>query len=310
MTHPDPFFSVIVPTYNRATQLGLCVQALAAQDYPRERFEVIVADDGSHQPPREIVGSIAKSLNITLVIGTHDGPSAARNAGAARARGEFLAFTDDDCEPAADWLSRLAVHLTSFPTGLVGGRTINVLRGNIYSDASQTLIDILYAHFNPHPDHARFFASNNIAMRAAEFHAIGGFMPGFRWAEDRELCDRWLHQGGRMLHAPDALVHHRHDLNFITLWRQHFNYGRGAFLFHKMRARRGSGELRPDPSFYLELFRYPLTNVAGMRGLLIEALMAEMQLANAAGFFSQAIKGAGLTLGGLVRSARRPSANR
>ena len=295
MTDHAPLFSVIVPTYNRAAQLGLCLRALAAQQYPRDRFEVIVADDGSRQPPRDIVASTDKNLDITLLTGSHGGPSATRNAGAARARGEFLAFTDDDCEPAADWLSRLAARIAGVPGHLVGGRTMNALTGNIYSEASQTLVDILYAYFNPHPDAAQFFASNNIAMRASEFHAIGGFLSSFRAAEDRELCDRWLHRGGRMIHAPEVLVYHRHDLNALTLWRQHFNYGRGAFLFHKMRARQGWGRLRPDPSFYLELFRYPLAHVGGTRGFLVEALMTEMQLANAAGFFFQAIKGSGST---------------
>jgi glycosyltransferase involved in cell wall biosynthesis len=298
MTHHNLFFSVIIPTYNRPAQLTLCLQALAAQDYPRDRFEVIVIDDGSDQPPRAIVASIATTLNITLLTESHDGPSAARNAGAVRAQGEFLAFTDDDCEPATDWLSRLAVRVASVPAHLVGGRTVNALTENIYSEASQTLLDILYAHFDSHPDAPRFFASNNIAMRAAEFHAMGGFLSSFRCAEDRELCDRWLHQGGRMIYAPEVLVHHRHDLNLVSLWRQHFNYGKGGFLFHNRRARQGRGQFRLQPGFHLELFRYPLAHVGGLRGLLVEALMMEMQLANATGFFFQAIKGG--------RSAEQP----
>jgi glycosyltransferase involved in cell wall biosynthesis len=291
MTDRVPFISVIVPTYNRPEQLGKCLQALVAQDYPRDSFEVIVADDGSPRSPRHIVECHARTVDITLVTGSHDGPSAARNAGAARARGEFLAFTDDDCEPAADWLPRLAARMHRSPGHMVGGRTINALTTNIYSEASQTLIDILYAYFNPHPDAAGFFASNNIGIGAAEFRSMGGFMSSFRWAEDREFCDRWLQSRGGMIHAPEVLVYHRHTLDFVSLWRQHFNYGRGAFLFHKERARRGSGHFRPDPFFYLELFRYPLKRVGGVRGLMIGTLMIEMQLANAAGFLYQAVGG-------------------
>src|ERR1700693_1886523 len=117
------------------------------QEYPRDRFEVVIADDGSHQPPREILASVAGNLNITLLLQPHGGPAATRNAGAARAQGEFLAFTDDDCEPAPDWLKSLAARLASLlSTYLVGGRTINALTRNVYSATSQAVIDILYAH--------------------------------------------------------------------------------------------------------------------------------------------------------------------
>jgi glycosyltransferase involved in cell wall biosynthesis len=293
MTHPLPTFSVIIPTHNRETQLASCLRALAAQEYPSDRFEVVVADDGSRRAPREVVAAAARNLNVTLLTESKSqGPAAARNAAAAQAGGEFLAFTDDDCKPAADWLRSLAARFESLPTHLIGGRTFNALTGNIYSEASQALIDVIYAHFNPHPEEATFFATNNLAMRAAEFRAAGGFVSSFRFAEDREFCDRWLHYGRRMTYAPEVVMHHRHPLSLRTLWRQHFNYGRGAFLFHKVRACRGWGHLRTEPTFYLELFRYPLASAGGTRGLLMAALMTEMQLANAAGFFVQAIKGA------------------
>jgi len=126
-----PFFSVIIPTYNRPAQLKTCLQALAAQAYPRDRFEVLVVDDGSAEPPRELVASFSNSLNITLLTESHGGPSAARNAGAARARGEFLAFTDDDCAPTPEWLENIASRLANSATCLVGGHTINALTENI-----------------------------------------------------------------------------------------------------------------------------------------------------------------------------------
>jgi glycosyltransferase involved in cell wall biosynthesis len=293
VTRQLPTFSVIIPTRNRETQLASCLRALAAQEYPNDRFEVVVADDGSRRPPQEIVASAAKQLNVRLVLeSAAHGPAAARNAAAAQARGEFLAFTDDDCEPAPNWLRSLAARLTTCPTHLIGGRTFNALSENIYSEASQALIDIIYAHFNPHPEQAKFFATNNLAMPATEFRAVGGFASSFRFAEDREFCDRWLHHGRRMIYAPEVAVYHRHPLSLLSLWRQHFHYGRGAFLFHRVRARRGWGQLRTEPIFYLKLFRYPLASTGATRRLLMEALLTEIQLANAAGFFFQAMKGA------------------
>ena len=289
MKQPLPFFSVIIPTYNRPAQLKTCLQALAAQKYPRDQFEVLVVDDGSAELPRELVASFSKSLNVTLLSESHGGPSAARNAGAARARGEFLAFTDDDCAPTPEWLENIAARLANSPTCLVGGRTINALTENIYSAASQGLIDVIYAHFNRDAVNAQFLASNNIAMSAAQFHAIGGFNPTFHFAEDRECCDRWLRHGYRMTYAPEVVIHHRHYLTLRSLWRQHFNYGRGAFLFHRISGRRGT-KFRFESAFYRSIFHFPLKGNGTARALFMEFLMVEMQLANAAGFFVQAAK--------------------
>lgn len=284
-----PFLSVIIPTHNRNAQVKTCLQALAVQAYPRDRFEVVVVDDGSAEPPREIVAFFSEALNVTLLIEPHGGPSAARNAGAARARGEFLAFTDDDCAPTPEWLKNIAARLVNFPTCLVGGRTINALADNTYSAASQALIDVIYAHFNRDPANAQFLASNNMAMPAEQFHAVDGFNSSFPSAEDREFCDRWLRHGYRMTYAPEVVIHHRHYLTSRSLWRQHFNYGRGAFLFHQSSVRQGT-KFRFEPAFYLSIFRFPLTGNAGPHGLFMQALMAEIQMANAAGFLFQAVK--------------------
>lgn len=289
MANELPFLSVIIPTHNRNAQVKSCLQALAAQTYPRGRFEVVVVDDGSLDPPREIVASFYDSLNITLLVEPHGGPSAARNAGAARARGEFLAFTDDDCAPAPDWLQNMSVRLASSPTTLIGGRTINALTENIYSATSQALIDVINAHYNHDPVNPQFLASNNIAMPAAQFHAMGAFDVNFLFAEDREFCARWLRHGYRMIYAPEVLIYHHHHLTPRRLWRQHFNYGRGAFHFHQVNLRHGS-KFQFDPAFYLSIFRFPLTGSAGTHRFFMEALMFEIQMANAAGFFFQALK--------------------
>src|SRR6266542_2885494 len=85
------------------------------------------------------------------------------SAGATRARGKYLAFTDDDCLPAPDWLQALTVRFDRPPDHLVGGRIINALPENPYSTAAQLLIDYMYARDNSDRHHANFFASNNLA---------------------------------------------------------------------------------------------------------------------------------------------------
>lgn len=283
-----PFFSIIVPTYNRPAELAVCLQSLTRLDYPHDRFEVIVVDDGSNTLLQSVVTSFFDQLDVTLLTQTNAGPAAARNTGAKRARGEFLAFTDDDCTPLPDWLQKLANRFAEIPDHAVGGRTLNALPEHPYSTASQNLINACYAYYNPIPNQASFFASNNLTVPAVHFHSIGGFDITFKTSEDRDFCDRWRHHGFQMTYAPEILIYHSHPMNFRAFWRRHFNYGRGAYRYHQARARRGTGRLRPDPKFYLSLFLSPLTQKPKRRGLWVKMLLAISQVANATGFYCEA----------------------
>ena len=287
-----PFFSIIIPTYNRKVQLAVCLQALTLLDYPRDRLEVIVVDDGSETRPEDVVASFRKQLDITLLTQLNAGPATARNAGAAQAKGDFLAFTDDDCAPAPTWLQTLAARFAKTPDCAIGGQTLNSLPNNPHSTASQMLINYLYTYYNIVPEQARFLTSNNLALSTERFRAIGGFDITFPLAaaEDREFCGRWLYYGYRIIYAPEVVVYHTHALTFRTFWRQHFNYGRGAFHFHKVRARRNQTRIRVEPkSFYLNLLRYPFSRTQGWEAPWVAVLMMVSQLANVSGFFWERI---------------------
>ncbi|MCS6859684.1 MAG: glycosyltransferase [Abditibacteriales bacterium] len=288
-----PLFSIIIPTYARPKPLSACLESLAHLDYPRDRFEVIVVDDGSEVPLQPVVSAFQSRFNLTLLKQANAGPATARNTGAAQAQGEFLAFTDDDCTPAADWLQALAARVAASPDCMIGGRTLNALPDNPYSTASQWLIDYLYTYYNADPHQACFFTSNNLAIPAAHFRALGGFDTTYPHAaaEDREFCDRWRYYGYRLVYAPEVVVYHAHALTLRTFWRQHFHYGGGAFRFHQTRARRGAGRIRLEsPSFYMNLLRYPFSQAQGRQALLVAALLVLSQGANAVGFLWERLR--------------------
>ena len=281
-----PAFSVIVPTYRRPERLAACLRALAALDYPRDRFEVVVVDDGGGAT----LEGTPPALDVTLLTQPHAGPAAARNTGAARARGDYLAFTDDDCAPEAGWLRGLAEHAVPGADQLMGGYTVNALAENPYSAATQLLLDYLYEWQAGHAGDDGFFASNNLAAPAARFRERGGFDTGFPLAagEDRELCYRWVRAGGHLVYAPRAIVRHAHHLTLRTFWRQHVNYGRGARRFHGRRARGPSGG--KPPTFYANLITFPLTRARGSRRLTLTALLALTQLATATGYWRERLR--------------------
>lgn len=294
MSAAGPEYSIIVPTYRRREPLARCLESIAALDYPRDRFEVVVVDDGSPTPPADLVADLDPSIDVRLVCARHAGPAAARNAGARFSRGRYLVFTDDDCAPESDWLAAVERRTTAAATPtLIGGRTVNVLADNIFAAASQGIVDFLYEYYGERAGSGRFFTTNNLVVPRAEFLEIGGFDEGFRLAaaEDRDLCERWRSTGMALEYAHDVVVRHAHALGFVRFSRQHFNYGRGAFDLHRSRARRGNRALRLEPAaFYSELVRFPLRRHRGSRSVLLTLLHFWSQVAYAAGYFFERVR--------------------
>ena len=184
--------SIVIPTYNRPERLEQCLESIARLDYPSNRFEVIVVDDGSRISLEPIAVKFEDCISINLIRQSNAGPASARNTGAAAAQGDYLIFTDDDCQPHPDWLKTLTQAIKDFPNTLIGGHTINALPNNLYSSASQLLIDYLYDYYNQQKEEATFFASNNFALPRKLYQQLEGFDTSFPLAagEDREFCDR------------------------------------------------------------------------------------------------------------------------
>ena len=95
--------SIVVPTYNRAARIGYCLEALRKQDCSVE-FEVIVVNDGSTDDTLQI---LKQYQGVRVISQANAGPAAARNRGVQEASGEFVLFTDDDCEPVPNWLEEM-----------------------------------------------------------------------------------------------------------------------------------------------------------------------------------------------------------
>jgi len=293
MNQAVPFFSVVIPTYNRSEQLKDCLNSIAELNYPRDCFEVIVVDDGSSASPEPLIERFTEHMEIKLLAQNNAGPAAARNTAAQEAKGDFLAFTDDDCIVSPDWLKAFSDNLSKKDDTLVGGLTINALPENAFSTTSQLLVSYLYRYYENNSIMSRFFTSNNMAISTNMFIRMGGFeVTRLRaTAEDREFCYRWLHHGHEMTYAPKAVVYHAHNLTLRTFCYQHFNYGRGAFYYHNCRARSSGEQIKVEPfSFYLNMMRCPFSQFDYRRAFSAAALLTISQAANASGFFWEKIR--------------------
>jgi GT2 family glycosyltransferase len=273
-----PFFSIVIPTRDRVSQLTACLQSIAALDYPRDRMEVIVVDDGGVEPLREATSAVP----FQLIRITHGGPGQARNAGAARAKGDYLAFTADDCLVDARWLRELADAARRVAGAAVAGTVRHGLPGDPYATASHALTTALTASLKN--GGASFFTPNNLAVPADAFREVGGFDAAFDFGagEDRDFCARWIDRGIAIVEAPQAIVEHRHPLTFGSFLRQHFTYGRGSCLFRQRLRNRGGASRPPEPlRFYATLVQDAGRDSSSL-------LVVLSQLANACGYARQA----------------------
>jgi len=225
-------FSVVIPTCHRPEALARCLECLAdgrqrgfrLGDVHEAGYEVIVSDAGTRAT---VAGLLAERFPwARWVAAAGCGPGPNRNLGARSARGDWLAFVDDDCLPAADWLERLAART-------VAG--IDVVEGAILSPSL--------------PDHPLWTApvntsgnagwTANLCVRRAAFERLGGFdrdLP--ETAEDMEFHVRSTRAGSRWVFAADATVEHPpRRMTWAQFWRETLRF-RWWFMF---RLKTGAG---------------------------------------------------------------------
>jgi glycosyltransferase involved in cell wall biosynthesis len=261
-----------VPTRNRPAALRRCLDRLAAQTLA-DRLEVIVVDDSSFGQD-EVASIVALHPRARLILRGGGGPAAARNAGALAARGAFLCFTDDDCEPQDDWVEQLVKPLQR-GADAAAGTTLS--SGGVLGSASEITAHAPAAARPPDGSDLAFAPSNNLACTKAAFEATP-FDESYPDAagEDREWCARLTGAGYGLREEPKARIVHHQELTVGRFLRQQARYGRGAFRF-----RRRSGEPRSLES--AEFYRAFLRR-AFAESFSVGLLVCVAQAATAAGF--------------------------
>jgi glycosyltransferase involved in cell wall biosynthesis len=207
MSEAALLFTVVVPSRGAEEKLLALFDALAGQTLARERFEVVVGLDGAGSTAR--VEQAAVRLGATLVrVEPRSGPGAARNRAAARAAGEFLAFTEDDVTPAPDWLERAAARLAADPT-------LDVLEGATLKPGGRP-VRMLGA------EGARYLPAN-LFVRRALFTRLGGYCEAYfdrelslYFREDSDLGFTLEEAGARIASASEVrVVHPEEHPNFL-----------------------------------------------------------------------------------------------
>ena len=201
MTQADPAVSVVVATRNRSVRLERLIAALDTQDLG-EPFEAVVVDDASTDETAAALSTAAESRPWlrTLRLDSQAGPGGARNAGWREARGDVVAFTDDDCEPTPVWLSQVIQASGAHPDAVVQGITLPHPREVPARGPYSRTLDV--RELGP------WFPTCNVAYPRALLEQLDGFDPSLERGEDTDLAWRAREAGAPAILAPDAVVYH------------------------------------------------------------------------------------------------------
>jgi glycosyltransferase involved in cell wall biosynthesis len=285
-----PRWSIVVPARGPCPDLERLFSALARQTHTAAGWELIVVDDGSPEPIRLPQG---EAFSARLIRQQASGPGLARNRGVQKAKGEMVAFTAADCQPAPGWLASLEIASRRWPGAALGGTVECGLPGSVTAMTSHLVVKHLERQLNRRPENAQFFTPNNLAIPVAEFRALGGFKEGYEigTGEDRDLCARWRSAGYRLVSVPEAVVVHTHPLTLLGLLRQQYRYGRGSGIHRKAQRRLDAPVRFERPEFYFGSLLAPWREVQGCRApWAVAALMGVSQLLSAAGVVRETVR--------------------
>jgi cellulose synthase/poly-beta-1,6-N-acetylglucosamine synthase-like glycosyltransferase len=235
---------------NEEARLGACLDSVFGQEWARDRYEVIVADNGSKDRSVEI----ALEKGAAVVKGSRRGVAAARNAGVAAARGEIIVSIDADCVAAPGWLEGMVKGFDDPGIGCVAG-AIEPLEELRTSELRQFLIEKKFLSQEQHVRHPflPFAATANAAYRREVFGRIGLYDEELRSGEDKDLCWRMqLETVLRVVYVPEAVVFHPYETDAKALFRQKRTHAYGQVALFKKYRRQMKGKRKTLKEAYWE----------------------------------------------------------
>ncbi|MDD5040087.1 MAG: glycosyltransferase [Patescibacteria group bacterium] len=214
--------SIIVPVFNGERTIERCLKSLFHQTLPRDRYEIIVIDDGSSDATARVV---RKFSGVRYCREPNRGPAAARNCGARQASGDILLFIDADCEADRQWAEEMAKPFAD--------ASVQAVKGVYRTKQPGIVARLVQVEFEERYDKmARskgldFMDFSAGAIRAEVFRSLEGFDEKLRMSEDVQLAYKLSEKQHRIVFTRSAIVYHDHPTKFmdylrIKFWRSYW----------------------------------------------------------------------------------------
>jgi glycosyltransferase involved in cell wall biosynthesis len=221
--------SVVIATFNRAAMLPHLLKCLTEQSLPHDEFELVLVDDGSKEPAREVIEKHPVPFSVRLIEQDNTGQAGARDRGVREATGNVVIVLDDDMELDSELLSNhLAWHKKGYRVVL--GRIAsarNIENMPLFERFHAKQLDKAAAAFRkgaqPRGVH---LCTGNVSFRREDYLRVGGFDRSLKRSEDRELGIRLELEGAPFVFGYDAVSIHDSDHASRDVWlNRAFNYG-------------------------------------------------------------------------------------
>jgi glycosyltransferase involved in cell wall biosynthesis len=218
----SPFVSVVIPVYNGIKTIGECLLSIKQQNYPSDKYEVIVVDNGSSDGTQHYIGDGFDW--VKLIHSDSKGSGHARNAGVSAARGDLILSTDADCVTDTEWIRTIVEAFSQAPS------RIAAIAGRILPYSTQTRVEKYKPTWVSQPDfdspntRIKYCATPNAAFRKSALLVVGGF-DGDQGFDDTDLGIRLQEAGYEIGYSGRSLVKHRNPSSLKELYCHKTKYG-------------------------------------------------------------------------------------
>ncbi|NCO97136.1 MAG: hypothetical protein COY38_05055 [Candidatus Aenigmarchaeota archaeon CG_4_10_14_0_8_um_filter_37_24] len=247
--------SIIVPAYNAEKTIELCLKSLLNQSYQKNKYEILVVDDGSKDKTKNI---IRKFNRVKLIEQNHRGPSVARNLGAKKSKNDLILFIDSDCIAPKYWIKNIIKPFKDKDVIAVSGA---------YKTKNKDKLIARFVGFEIEERHKKlgreidFVSTFSAAYLRKIYLKVGGLDEKFTRAsaDDTSLSFKLDRLGKKMIFEPKAYVYHHHPDNLKKYLKRKFwmGYWR-VFLYRDFKEKFMRHSYTPKTVY----FRIALTGIA------------------------------------------------
>lgn len=227
-------YSIIVPVFNRPDEINELLESLTHQTF--NDFEVIIVEDGSQKPCKEVCDKYTDKLNLKYFMKENSGPGQSRNYGAERSEGEYLLILDSDVVLPENYLYAIEEELHRDKADAFGGPD---RAHNSFTDTQKAISYSMTSFFTTGGIRGgkkkmdKFYPrSFNMGIRREVYNKLGGFSK-MRFGEDIDFSIRIFKAGYKCRLFPGAWVYHKRRTDFRKFWRQVYNSGIARINLYK-----------------------------------------------------------------------------
>ncbi len=257
-----PFVTILIPVKNVAPFIEECLDALLSQDYPKDKYEIILIDNKSEDGTIEIVSKYGGPVKLIQV--PFDSPPKKYNAVLHKVNGDVVGFVDGDANVSKDWLNKVISPLSD---PRVAGATGLILTHNKDSLIARLIGYELQYRYENLPKKIKRTATMHTVYKKEVLMQVGGFNERLKTGYDCEIGHKINNADYDIIFVKDAYVYHNHRSSLSSYFQQQYEYGKFATLRYLESPKIARGDevtslsMILQPIFYLGAFFFLISSL-------------------------------------------------